>query len=69
VSRQQTNREIREETERFNATYRKLQAELRAQGIRNVHTSRKAREAIARASVRPSNLPLEEAIELQRARG
>lgn len=36
----------------FNATYRKLKAELRSQGIRSLKSPR-AREAIDRASTRP----------------
>jgi hypothetical protein len=69
MTAQRTDAQVARDAARFNATYRKLQAELRAQGIRNVHTSRKAREAIARAAVRPSNLPLEEAIEMRANRG
>jgi hypothetical protein len=50
MSRQQTNREVRDEAQRFNETYHKLKAELRAAGIRNVHTSPKARKLIAIAA-------------------
>ena len=50
MSKQQTNREVREEADRFNATYQQLQAELRAAGIRNVHTSPKARKLIERGA-------------------
>jgi hypothetical protein len=53
MSRQQTNREVREEAARFNATYHQLQAELRARGIRNVHTSPKARKLIEVAATVP----------------
>lgn len=53
MSRQQTNREVREDAARFNATYHQLQAELRAFGIRNVHTSPKARKLIERAKSVP----------------
>lgn len=53
MSKQQTNREVREDAARFNATYHQLQAELRAGGIRNVHTSPKARKLIERAKSVP----------------
>lgn len=52
MSRQMTDKQVAAAAARFNATYRDLKRALYRRGIRNVHTSPKAREAIARASVR-----------------
>jgi hypothetical protein len=53
VSRQQSNREIYAEAARFNATKHDLERGLRRAGVRNVHTSPKARKLIERAKSIP----------------
>ena len=50
---QRTDKQVAADAARFNATYHQLQAELRARGIRNVHTSPKARKLIEVAATVP----------------
>lgn len=50
MTHQRSDRQVAEDAKRFNETVRRLRHELRARGIRNVHTSPKARAAIERAS-------------------
>jgi hypothetical protein len=57
MTHQRTDRQVASDSARFNATVRDLKRYLRRKGIRNPHTSPKAREAIARASYRSSQSP------------
>lgn len=50
---QRTDRQVERDAARFNDTKRGLESFLRRQGIRNPHTSPKAREAILRAATVP----------------
>jgi hypothetical protein len=54
MGRQRTDAQVARDAAVFNATYRDLKRFLRSVGIRNVHTSPKARAAIDRAKSRAS---------------
>lgn len=66
MGQQRTDRQVAADAARFNETTRALRRILRKQGIRNVHTSLKAKAAIERA--KQSNHTLSEAIEAIRER-
>lgn len=50
---QRTDKQVAADAARFNATKRDLERSLRKAGVRNVHTSPKARKLIARAAIVP----------------
>lgn len=52
MSTQRTDAQVARDAAIYNQTYRKIKAELRRQGIRNVHTSPKAKAAIRRAALK-----------------
>jgi len=53
TTHQRTDRQVAQDAARFVSTTHDLERFLRSRGVRNVHTSPKAREAIARAATVP----------------